>query len=118
LQHQNDAYSQLAQLCQQPPGFEFPRQFLPSCFHFTEPYSNPASREHTFCPFDRLTGQPLIYASLGTVQNRLLETFQVTTQVASKGMMDVSINIFLRPAQIFIFCFMSLRTVQILKILA
>lgn len=76
LQHQNDAYSQLAQLCQQPPGFEFPRQFLPSCFHFTEPYSNPASREHTFCPFDRLTGQPLIYASLGTVQNRLLETFQ------------------------------------------
>jgi zeaxanthin glucosyltransferase len=77
LQHPNDAYSQLAQLCQQPAEFEFPRQSLPSCFHFTGPYSNPASREPTFFPYEQLTGQPLIYASLGTVQNRLLETFQV-----------------------------------------
>jgi zeaxanthin glucosyltransferase len=77
LQHPNDAYSKLAQLSQQPAEFEFPRQSLPSCFHFTGPYSNPASRELTFFPYEQLTGQPLIYASLGTVQNRLLETFQV-----------------------------------------
>jgi zeaxanthin glucosyltransferase len=76
----NDAYSQLAQLCQQPAELEFPRQSLPSCFHFTGPYSNPASREPTFFPFDKLTGQPLIYASLGTVQNRLLGTFQTIAE--------------------------------------
>lgn len=80
LRHPNDAYSQLAQLCQQPAEFEFPRQSLPACFHFTGPYSNPASREPTFFPFDKLTGQPLIYASLGTVQNRLLETFQTIAE--------------------------------------
>ena len=80
LRHPNDAYSQLAQLCQQPAEFEFPRQSLPTCFHFTGPYSNPASREPTFFPFDQLTEQPLIYASLGTVQNRLLGTFQTIAE--------------------------------------
>ena len=76
LRHQNDAYSELAQLCQQPAEFEFPRQSLPACFHFTGPYSNSASREPAFFPFDKLTGQPLIYASLGTLQNRLFGMFQ------------------------------------------
>jgi zeaxanthin glucosyltransferase len=80
LRDPNDVYSQLAQLCQQPAEFEFPRQSLPACFHFTGPYSNPASRELTFFPFDKLTGQPLIYASLGTVQNRLLGTFQAIAE--------------------------------------
>ena len=78
--HPNDDYSQLAQLCQQPAEFEFPRQSLPTCFHFTGPYSNPVSREPTFFPFDKLTKQPLIYASLGTLQNRLLGTFQTIAE--------------------------------------
>jgi zeaxanthin glucosyltransferase len=69
-------YSQLAQLCQQPAEFEFPRQSLPPCFHFTGPYATPASREPAAFPFEQLTGQPLIYASLGTVQNRLVEAFE------------------------------------------
>ncbi len=80
FKHSNDAYSQLAQICQQPPEFEFPRESLPSCFHFTGPYSNPASREPVIFPFDKLTGQPLIYASMGTIQNRLLETFQTIAE--------------------------------------
>lgn len=80
LRDLNDAYSQLAQLCQQPAEFEFPRQSLPTCFHFTGPYSNPASREPIFFPFDKLTGQPLIYASLGTLQNRLSGTFQTIAE--------------------------------------
>ncbi len=80
FRHPDDAYSQLAQLCQQPAEFEFPRQFLSNCFHFTGPYSNPASREPTSFPFDKLTEQPLIYASLGTVQNRLLDIFQTIAE--------------------------------------
>ncbi|MEM6520748.1 MAG: glycosyltransferase [Cyanobacteria bacterium P01_C01_bin.70] len=80
FQHPNDAYSQLAQICQQPAEFEYPRPLLPACFHFTGPFSNPASREPAAFPFDQLTGQPLIYASLGTVQNRLLGTFQTIAE--------------------------------------
>ena len=74
--HPDDTYSNLAQIAQQPAEFDFPRQRLPDCFHFTGPYLNPASREPSSFPFEKLTGQPLIYASLGTVQNRLLEVFQ------------------------------------------
>ncbi|MGK7897224.1 MAG: glycosyltransferase [Xenococcus sp. (in: cyanobacteria)] len=71
----NENYSKLAQLSQQPAEFEFPRKELPSCFHFTGPYSNPVSREPTTFPYEKLTGQPMIYASMGTLQNRLLWIF-------------------------------------------
>jgi zeaxanthin glucosyltransferase len=71
----NDAYSQLAQISQQPAELEFPRQDLPEWFHFTGPYHSLAGRQTTDFPFEKLTGQPLIYASMGTIQNRLLGTF-------------------------------------------
>ncbi len=76
----NEYYSQLAQLSQQPVEFEFPRRELPSVFHFTGPYSNPASRKPTSFPYEKLTGQPLIYASMGTLQNRLLWIFQMIAE--------------------------------------
>jgi zeaxanthin glucosyltransferase len=79
--HPNQTYSQLAQLSQQPAEFEFPRQHLPECFHFIGPYHNPASREPASFPWEKLTGQPLIYASMGTVQNRLLGVFQNIAEV-------------------------------------
>jgi zeaxanthin glucosyltransferase len=72
----NDTYSKLAQICQQPAEFEFPRQHLPQCFHFTGSYSRPDSREPADFPFEELTGQPLIYASMGTLQNKLIGVFE------------------------------------------
>ncbi len=73
--HPNQAYSSLAQLCQQPPSFEYPRQRLPRHFHFTGPYSRITSRKPVPFPFEQLSGKPLIYASLGTLQNRLIDVF-------------------------------------------
>jgi MGT family glycosyltransferase len=72
----SELYSPLAQLCQQPEEFEFPRQELAPWFHFTGPYHNRASRKPIDFPWQKLTGQPLIYASMGTVQNRLLWVFR------------------------------------------
>jgi zeaxanthin glucosyltransferase len=72
----NERYSQLAQISQQPAELEFPRQNLPDCFHFTGPYHSPIGREVTDFPFDKLTGQPLIYASMGSVLGSKLEIFQ------------------------------------------
>ncbi|BFM38252.1 nucleotide disphospho-sugar-binding domain-containing protein [Synechocystis sp. LKSZ1] len=72
----NDRYSRLAQISQQPYSFEFPRQELPAWFHFTGPYHNASSRPTTDFPWEQLTGQPLIYASLGTIQHGLIEIFQ------------------------------------------
>ena len=68
-------WSNLCQLSQQPPDFEFPRNSLPQCMHFIGPFSNPGSRGNIDFPFEKLTGQPLIYASMGTVQNRLSWVF-------------------------------------------
>jgi zeaxanthin glucosyltransferase len=76
----NDTYSKLAQISQQTAEFEFPRQHLPQCFHFTGPYSCPDSREPASFPFEQLTGQPLIYASMGTIQNQLSGIFEKIAQ--------------------------------------
>ena len=72
----NEDYSPLAQISQQPAQLEFPRQYLPQCFHFTGPYHSSTGREIPDFPYEKLTGQPLIYASMGTVQNRLLGVFK------------------------------------------
>jgi zeaxanthin glucosyltransferase len=67
----NAVYSRLAQLSQQPRAFEFPREELPGVFHFTGPFINPGSRRAVEFPWDRLGEKPLVYASMGTVQNQL-----------------------------------------------
>ncbi|HEY9893671.1 MAG TPA: glycosyltransferase [Candidatus Sericytochromatia bacterium] len=83
--HPNDYYSKLAQITHQPAELEFPRQNLPPHFHFIGPYHNAATRKPVPFPFEQLTGQPLIYASMGTIQNRLLEVFQ-TIASACEGL--------------------------------
>jgi MGT family glycosyltransferase len=76
----NDRYSKLAQISQQPAELEFPRENLPNCFHFTGPYHSPVGRDVPDFPYEKLTGQPLIYASMGTIQNRLIGVFQEIAQ--------------------------------------
>jgi zeaxanthin glucosyltransferase len=72
--------SQLAILTQQPAEFEYPRQTLPDYFHFTGPYHNQTSRKPVDFPWDRLTDKPLIYASMGTLQNQLTDVFQAISE--------------------------------------
>jgi MGT family glycosyltransferase len=72
----NDSYSKLAQLSQQPAEFDFPRRELPQYFHYIGPYQDSTSRQSVSFPWEKLTGQPLIYASMGTVQNRLIGVFE------------------------------------------
>lgn len=82
--HPNEAYSKLAQISQAPAEFEFPRPFLPKYFHFTGPYHTSASREAVAFPWEKLTGKPLIYASMGTLQNRLIKVFLTIADVCKK----------------------------------
>jgi zeaxanthin glucosyltransferase len=70
------ADSPLAILTQQPAEFEYPRTNLPTYFHFTGPYHNQTSRKPVDFPWDKLNGKPLIYASMGTLQNQLTDVFQ------------------------------------------
>ena len=73
--NQLDLWSKKAIICQQPASFEFPRQNLPDYFHFTGALASNDSREPTPFPWEELTDKPLIYASLGTIQNKLLWVF-------------------------------------------
>jgi MGT family glycosyltransferase len=73
----NDAFRGHPQISQQPPAFEFPRQDLPADFHFVGPLHQRMDREKTFFPWERLDGRPIVYASMGTLQNRLDWIFEV-----------------------------------------
>lgn len=79
----NDVCSPLAQISQQPGEFEFPRRSLPGNFHFTGPFASTGSQIPVEFPYEKLTGQPLIYASLGTLQNRLRWVFQDIAKACS-----------------------------------
>ncbi|MFN6565323.1 MAG: glycosyl transferase family 1 [Nostoc sp. ChiSLP01] len=73
----NESNSQLAQISNAPAEFEFPREELPPWFHFTGSYHTSANRIPVSFPYEKLTGKPLIYASMGTLQNRLIWVFQI-----------------------------------------
>ncbi|HEY9654325.1 MAG TPA: nucleotide disphospho-sugar-binding domain-containing protein, partial [Crinalium sp.] len=69
------SHATLAHLSQQPAAFDFPIPDLPKHFHYVGPLRNVSPRSVPF-PYDRLTGQPLIYASLGSVQNTKYDIFR------------------------------------------
>ncbi|AVT38554.1 glycosyl transferase family 1 [Plantactinospora sp. BB1] len=66
----------LAQITQQPAFFDFPRKELPGCFHYTGPFHDEESSEPVSFPWESLDERPLIYASMGTLQNRLPRIFE------------------------------------------
>jgi len=75
-----DFYSPLAQICQLPAEFDFPRKELPQWFHYIGPLKDPSGLEPVSFsslsfPFEKLTGQRLIYASLGTLHTSQMGNF-------------------------------------------
>ncbi len=76
------ANSKLAQVSQQPAAFDFPRTNLPEYFHYTAPWRNQSPQTIPF-PWERLTGQPIIYASLGTLQISKYEIFKCIAEACN-----------------------------------
>jgi MGT family glycosyltransferase len=70
-----DSFSSLAQISQQPPALDFPRNRIPKTFHYTGPLRNSSGPDVPF-PWERLDGRPLIYASLGTLQHSKSDLFR------------------------------------------
>jgi zeaxanthin glucosyltransferase len=61
--------SPLLLISQQPPEFDFPRRDPPPQLRYVGPMVDAQVRGEIPFPFERLDGKPLIYASLGTLQN-------------------------------------------------
>lgn len=79
-----DSFSRLAQITQLPAAFDFPRMALPPHFHYVGPFLSKPAQPIPF-PWERLDGRPLIYASLGTLQNRNSAIFK-TIAAACAGL--------------------------------
>jgi zeaxanthin glucosyltransferase len=67
--------SKLAWLTQTPKEFDFVSDHWPAQFHYTGPFHDGLGRIESSFPWDLLTGEPLIYASMGTLQNGLESVF-------------------------------------------
>lgn len=94
--NREDAYSKLAQISQLPREFDFPRVNLSENFHYTGPLQNPSGVEsisfsELSFPWEKLNDKPLIYASLGTLQNKVPEIFQCIA--AATAELDVQLVI-------------------------
>jgi zeaxanthin glucosyltransferase len=77
--------SQLAQISQLPAGFDFPNRNLPSCFHYTGPFFDGTGRRETTFPWSRLdSSRPLVFVSMGTLQNGVERVFRVVAQACAK----------------------------------
>ena len=73
LKRSTDALSPLAQIAQLPRALEFPNAPCPPNLHYTGPFVEHTQRPPVAFPWHLLDGEPatrpLIYASLGTLQN-------------------------------------------------
>jgi MGT family glycosyltransferase len=71
-----DGLSKLAQITQLPRALEFDIEPLPPHLYYTGPFVDARQRPAVNFPWDRLDGRPLVFASLGTLQNRSREIFR------------------------------------------
>ena len=65
----------LAIVSQQPAFFDFPNPSLPPHFHYTGPWNEAARDDGVGFPWHKLDGRPMVYASMGTLQNNRRAVF-------------------------------------------
>jgi len=76
--------SPLASITQTPSAFDFDNAHWPSQFHHTGPFHDGKGREKVDFPWERLTGEPLIYASMGTILNGQVDVFHTIVAALAK----------------------------------
>jgi zeaxanthin glucosyltransferase len=95
--------SKLAWLTQSPKEFDFKSSHWPEYFHYTGPFHDGRGRIESDFPWDRLTGDPLIYASMGTIMNGLDRVFSTIAEAVGNRtglQLVLSIGPALDPKQI------------------
>ncbi|MBI1249552.1 glycosyl transferase family 1 [bacterium] len=83
----------LVHLSQQPAFFEYPRTTYPTRLHYTGPWHRAARDDQSIdFPWDWLDGRPLIYASMGTLQNAVSHVFRHIIDAVSDLPMQVVLS--------------------------
>ena len=76
--------SKLAWISQTPREFDFESLHWPPQFHYTGPFHDGAGRIAVDFPWERLTGEPLIYASMGTMLDGLADVYSMIIAATAK----------------------------------
>lgn len=77
-------FSRLGQIAQAPAEFDFPGRRLPPQFHYTGPFTDCDGRDRVDFPWERLEMRlPLVFASMGTLQNGLHHVFHTIAAACS-----------------------------------
>ena len=76
--------SPLASITQVPKAFDFESSHWPAQFHHTGPFHDGKGRENLHFPWERITGEPLIYASMGTILNGRVDVFRTIVAALAK----------------------------------
>jgi MGT family glycosyltransferase len=76
--------SKLAVITQTPKEFDFPIPHLPPQFHYAGPFHDNEGREPIPFPWEKLTGKPLIYASIGTLVNGRNNVYRTILEAVSE----------------------------------
>jgi MGT family glycosyltransferase len=80
----NGTFSGVAQVAQLPAALELPGRRLPPGFHHTGPWTDAAGREPVDFPWERIDpSRRLVYASMGTLQNGILQTFRMMAEACA-----------------------------------
>jgi MGT family glycosyltransferase len=80
----NALFSRLAQVAQLPAALELPGDRLPPHVQHTGPWIDAAGRAPVDFPWFRIDpGRPLVYASMGTLQNGILRTFRMIAEACA-----------------------------------
>jgi zeaxanthin glucosyltransferase len=78
----NATMSKLAVITQTPKEFDFPGIPQYPAFHYADPFHDDTGREEVAFPWEKLTGEPLIYASMDTLVNGLADVFRIILETA------------------------------------
>jgi len=83
LRRSTDALSPLAQIAQLPEALEFETNHRPQQLFYTGPFVDRRQRPPVEFPWERLDGRPLVYASLGTLQNGSEQVFRTIAEACA-----------------------------------
>jgi zeaxanthin glucosyltransferase len=96
-------FSDLPWITQCPREFDFESSHWPKQFHYAGPLHDGKGRMETDFPWDKLTGEPIVYASMGSLQTGNADVFRAIAAAVSKHknlQLVLSIGMVLHPEQI------------------
>jgi zeaxanthin glucosyltransferase len=95
--------SKRAWITQTPEAFDFESSYRPPQFHHTGPFHDGKGREKVDFPWEQLTGEPVVYASMGTILNGRVDVFRTIAAAAARHrdmQLVLSVGNQVDPAQI------------------